>query len=123
MPSPRLRWSLILLLAGGICGCGGPETTGPTHHPDDCMKATRLDALPAAIQACDAVVRAYPDDPRPRKDRALVWSLRGDEVRACADLNQALDLTETQPAGPTRTRMRSDLQISLRSCPGRGTPP
>jgi hypothetical protein len=110
-------WPLVVLLATGLAGCSDVEPTGPKLRPDDCLKAINLAALPAAIATCDAVIGAYPNDPTPFKDRALLWSLQGDETKSCRDLHQAQVLARRQPPSPSSKGMLSDLKVSLRSCP------
>lgn len=115
--TPLSLWSLALLLALGLAGCSDTEPTGPKLHPDDCLKTMSLATLPAAIKACNAVIQTYPRDPLPLKDRALLWSLKGDEVRACHDLHQALVLAAKPTSTTTNQRILDDLSISLRACP------
>lgn len=116
-PSLIRRWSLALALSLGLSGCN--NTAGPESalRPDDCMKATNVNALPAAIQACNAVIRAYPHHPLPFKDRALLWSLSGNDIRACQDLKRSLALVRHRVADHGSQQLRSDLRISLRACP------
>jgi len=102
-----------------LSGCADVEPTGPKLRPDDCLKAMTLATLPAAIQACDAVIRAYPGNPMPRQDRALLLSLQGLETKACRDLDDAMVLTRQQPATATTRRRLADLAVSLRVCPDR----
>ena len=115
-PGRLWRCSLTLLLAASLVGCGDGEPTGPKLHPQDCLKAMSLATLPAAIQACDAVIQAYPRDPLPRKDRALLWSLQGEDTKACKDLEQARSLAAQQPTSAASRRMLADLMVSLRPC-------
>jgi regulator of sirC expression with transglutaminase-like and TPR domain len=112
-------WPLVLVLITGLTGCSSVEPTAPKLRPDDCLKAINLAALPAAIGTCDAVIGAYPKDPTPLKDRALLWSLQGDETKACRDLHQAEVLARRQPPTPSSRSMLADLAVSLRSCPDR----
>lgn len=120
--TPLSLWSLALLLALGLAGCSDTESTGPKLHPDDCLKTMSLAALPAAIKACDAVIQAYPHDPLPLKDRALLWSLKGDEIKACRDLHRALGLAAKPSSTTANLRMLDDLKVSLRACPPRRDP-
>lgn len=117
------RCSLTLLLATGLVACNDGEPTGPKLHPEDCLKAMTLATLPAAIQACDAVVRAYPRDPLPRRDRALLWSLQGQEIRACQDLEQARSLAAQPPTSADARRILADVMVSLKSCRNRALQP
>ncbi|MFM8525120.1 MAG: tetratricopeptide repeat protein [Cyanobacteriota bacterium] len=113
--TPFALWTLTLSLTLGLVGCSDPEPTGPKLHPDDCLKTMSLSALPTAIQACDSVIQAYPHNPLPLRDRALLWSLKGDDVRACRDLRRALALARQAGTG-TNQRMLDDLRVSLRTC-------
>lgn len=115
-------WAVALLLASALSGCSEVEPTGPKLRPDDCLRAINLADLPAAVQACDAVIAAYPNEPMPLKDRALLLSLQGDEAMACRDLHRALALARRQPPSPSSQRMLADLAVSLRTCPGRSQP-
>lgn len=112
------RWSLALALSLGLCGCTIPASPESPLRPDDCMKASSVNALGAAIQACNAVIRAHPHHALPFRDRALLWSLRGDEIRACQDLRRSLALAERHPMENGNQRLLSDLRISLRPCQG-----
>lgn len=106
----------MLLLASGLTACEDREPSGPSLNPDDCLKAMTLASLPAAIKACDAVIQAYPKNPLPLKDRALLWSLKGDDIRSCNDLVQARGLARRLPASASNRRILEDLEVSLRSC-------
>lgn len=112
------RWSLALALSLGLGGCTIPASPESALRPDDCMKATSINAMAAAIAACNAVIHAYPHHALPFRDRALLWSLNGDERRACQDLRHSLALAERRPAENGNQRLRSDLRISLRACQG-----
>ena len=112
------------MLLAGLAGYSDSEPTGPKLAPDDCLKAMSLATLPQAIQACNAVIQAYPHDPLPLKDRALLWSLQGEEAKGCLDLKQALALAGKQPATAASRRMIEDLAVSLRGCrPARANQP
>jgi hypothetical protein len=117
-PSINRRWSLALALSLGLSGCSTTPSPESALRVDDCMKGTSLSALSAAIKACNAVIRAYPHHPLPFKDRALLWSLSGNEIRACQDLKRSLSLAQQPGADISSQRLLGDLKISLRTCPG-----
>ena len=113
----------MLVLAAGLGGCGDGQPTSPGLLADDCLKSVSLASLPQAIRACDAVVRTYPRNPLPLRDRALLLSLDGNEAKACRDLHRARDLVSAQPLTTTSRRLLADLLVSLRSCPSQDGQP
>lgn len=122
-PSSIRRWSLALALSLGLSGCNNATSPESALRPDDCMKGTSLSALAAAIQACNAVIRTYPHHPLPFKDRALLWSLSGDEIKACQDLKRSLSLAQQPGSGSRSRQLLRDLRISLRACQHSGLQP
>jgi len=85
----------------------------------------QIDELDAALQRCNAVVTALPNDPQPRNDRSLLYSLTGNNAAACRDSFKAAELLEQQrkvhrsdpKQGPPPDRVLADeISLRQRSC-------
>ena len=101
---------LAAVLGSLLAGCAAPppareQAKGPGR--DDCLRDVRLDGLKGALERCDAVVAAYPRDPQPRNERALLQALAGNRVAACRDSSAAEALL--RQAAPER---RGDPQLA-----------
>ena len=78
----------------GGCVSAPPEPGQRAATPGDCLRKVQIDQLDAALQRCNAVVTALPDDPQPRNDRSLLYSLAGNNAAACRDSFKAAELLE-----------------------------
>ena len=121
----RLTAPLSMLLMLLLWGCSSPPPEaekGPTS--DACLKGVDLDQLNRSIQGCDAVVSSHPDDPRPRNERALLYSLAGRNREACRDSLMAAQLLERQPRRPAPDPLLvEEIQLRRDSCRRLTSPP
>ncbi|NDG75198.1 MAG: hypothetical protein EBX49_07685 [Synechococcaceae bacterium WB8_1B_136] len=112
---------LLLLLASGCQPAADPQNSGPS--PDDCLRNVSMDQLPQALERCNAVVQAFPANPQPRNERALLHSLAGDQQASCRDSQAAAALLQ-----PWRSRHSVDpvlveeINLRRRSCAALTTP-
>lgn len=123
--SRRPRALALALLIGGtgalLAGCSSPPPPSQARGParDDCLREVRLDGLPAALRRCDAVVAAYPRDPQPRNERALLHGLAGNRQAACRDSRAAEALMAQAPADHRDDpQLREEIRIRAANCPG-----
>ena len=109
----------------GGCVSAPPEPGQRVAAPGDGLRKVQIDELDAALQRCNAVVTALPDDPQPRNDRSLLYSLTGNNAAACRDSFKAAELLEQQrkahrsdpKQGPPPDRVLADeISLRQRSC-------
>jgi hypothetical protein len=83
-----------------------------------------MDQLPRALERCDAVVRAFPVNPQPRNERALLHSLAGDQRASCHDSQVAAALLKpwTRRHKPD-TLLVEEIASRQQSCQSLTTPP
>jgi hypothetical protein len=79
-----------------------------------------MERLKEALERCDKVVAAYPNDPLPLNERYVLHTLAEDDKAACRDLAQALALAGRIPAGRLDPILRHDLQIRRADCVSAG---
>ena len=113
---------LAVALGSLLGGCGAPpppreQVKGPGR--DDCLRDVRLDGLKGALERCDAVVAAYPRDPQPRNERALLQALAGNRVAACRD-SSAAEVLLRQAAPERRGDPQLVEEIRMRAAGCRG---
>ena len=101
-----------MLLLGG-CVSAPPDPGQRVLAPGDCLRKIQIEQLGEAIQRCNAVVAALPQDPQPRNDRALLHSLAGDNAAACRDSLAAAALLARQPRQTRRDPLVVD-EIAMR---------
>jgi hypothetical protein len=116
-----------VLLGGCISAPGDPTTTLP--GVGDCLRQVEIKRLKRAIERCDGVVEAHPQQPQPRNERALLHSLAGDNQTACRDSLEAerllKQLPKTEQSDPL---LVEEIQLRAQSCrtltnaPGAGAP-
>ena len=75
-----------------------------------------MEKLKEALESCDKVVAAYPNDPLPLNERYVLHTLAEDDKAACRDLAKALTLATRIPAGRLDPILRHDLQIRRTDC-------
>lgn len=75
-----------------------------------------LRRLGEAIQRCNDVVAAFPDDPQPLNERFLLHSLAGNNAAACRDIARAADLAKKLPRDRIDPILRRDLELRQQSC-------
>jgi hypothetical protein len=117
----------LVLLGGCISAPGDPTTTLP--GVGDCLRQVEIKRLKRAIERCDGVVEAHPQQPQPRNERALLHSLAGDNQTACRDSLEAerllKQLPKTEQSDPL---LVEEIQLRAQSCrtltnaPGAGAP-
>ena len=65
-------------------------------------------ALDRALQRCNRVVKAHPQDPRPHNDRFLLHTLLQNKEAACQDITQPLLCSK-----PAETNSHNDLRAEI----------
>lgn len=112
----------------GCMACSTPPSTPtsasgqPKAQPDaaatihGCLEDFQTNRLEQVLERCDASVKAHPNQPGPRSDRALVHSLRGDRQRACADVDEGLKLLARLPSGNDDPLLRQELTVRQAAC-------
>ena len=82
---------------------------------DSCLADVEANALDRALQRCNRVVKAHPQDPRPHNDRFLLHTLLQNKEAACRDIAQAAALL--QASGATRHNdLRTEILVRADSC-------
>jgi len=109
-----LALGLALLLGG--CLSAPPEPGQRIAAPGDCLRQVRIAELDAALQRCNAVVAALPNEPQPRNDRALLHSLAGNNAAACRDSVAAANLLKRQGSQRHDAVLVEEIQLRQRSC-------
>jgi len=113
---------LASAVGGLLGGCAAPpppreQVKGPAR--DECLREVRLDGLKGALERCDAVVAAYPRDPQPRNERALLQSLAGNRVAACRDSAAAEALLrQAAPERRADPQLVEEIRIRAAGCRG-----
>ena len=83
--------------------------------PQSCLVDVEANALEKALQRCNRVVKAHPQDPRPHNDRFLLHTLLQNKEAACKDIQTAAELLHS--SGPESYRdLRDEIQIRADSC-------
>jgi endonuclease/exonuclease/phosphatase (EEP) superfamily protein YafD len=103
------------LLLGG-CISAPPEPGQRIAAPGDCLRKVEIAQLDAALQRCNAVVAALPNEPQPRNDRALLHSLAGNNAAACRDSFAAAALLKRQGSKRPDAVLVEEIQLRQRSC-------
>ena len=112
----------MVLLGGCISAPVDPTTT--QLGVGDCLRQVQIKRLRRALERCDAVVAAYPQQPQPRNERALLFTLKGDNQAACKDSLAAARLLERVPkTPPPDPLMVEEIHIRVASCRGLTTAP
>ena len=103
------------MLLGG-CISAPPEPGQRIAAPGDCLRKVEIAQLDAALQRCNAVVAALPNEPQPRNDRALLHSLAGNNAAACRDSFAAAALLKRQGSKRPDAVLVEEIQLRQRSC-------
>ena len=111
---------LALALAGLLTGCAEEPLPQRRISTDDCLSEVRMEKLKEALESCNKVVAAYPNDPLPLNERYVLHTLAEDDKAACRDLAKALTLATRIPAGRLDPILRHDLQIRRADCVSAG---
>ncbi len=120
----RALWctALALTLALGGCAAAEPPTTdSPRLRQDDCLDEVKVDQLDEALERCDKVVNAFPLEARPLSDRFVIHTLRGEQTRACQDIDRAAELLKATSNGkPAKDaedpQLVTDIGVRQESC-------
>ncbi|MCT0208990.1 hypothetical protein [Synechococcus sp. CS-1332] len=110
------RPPLVLLLALLLGGCVEQPLPQRPITREDCLRNVTLEHLPSALQQCDKVVAAFPQDPGPLNERFLLHTLAGNTVAACRDIARATTLAAGVPKTKLDPILRQDLEVRQRSC-------
>ena len=112
--------ALALAVTGLLTACAEEPLPQRRISADDCLSEVRMERLKEALERCDTVVAAYPNDPLPLNERYVLHTLAEDDKAACRDLTQALALAGRIPAGRLDPILRHDLQIRRADCVSAG---
>lgn len=93
-----------------------PPPADPRNRSDDCLREVKVEDLEEALRRCDAVVRAYPDDPRPLSERFVLHTLNGDQAAACSDIERAGQLVASRRGVPPDEQLITDIRVRQESC-------
>ena len=80
-----------------------------------CLADVAANALDRALQRCNRVVKAHPEDPRPYNDRFLLHTLLQNKEAACQDITQAAALLETNGTN-SHNDLRAEILVRADSC-------
>jgi hypothetical protein len=104
-----------VLLGGCVSVPSDPTSTLPGL--DDCLRQVEIKRLKKALRRCDDVVKAHPQQPQPRNERALLHSLAGDHQAACRDSLAAQTLLKQLPkAAAPDPLLVEEIELRARSC-------
>ena len=112
--------ALALAVTGLLTACAEQPRPPGLISADDCLSEVRMERLKEALERCDKVVAAHPNDPLPLNERYVLHTLAEDDKAACRDLTQALALAGRIPAGRLDPILRHDLQIRRADCVSAG---
>ena len=82
---------------------------------DSCLADVEANALDRALQRCNRVVKAHPQDPRPHNDRFLLHTLLQNKEAACQDIAQAAALLPASRA-KSHNNLRAEILVRADSC-------
>ena len=71
--------------------------------------------LELMVQRCDEAIEQTPNQADLHRDRALVLTLRGDQTKACEDVEVALSLLN-QTKQPVDPMLQHELQVRQSTC-------
>lgn len=109
--------ALALALAVGLLtACAEEPLPQRRISADDCLSEVKMEQLKEALERCDKVVAAYPNDPLPLNERYVLHTLAENDKAACRDLARALKLAARIPAGRLDPVLVHDLQIRRADC-------
>lgn len=115
-PLAPLLLPLLAALAAGLWGCAEEPLPKARVNREDCLRGLNMKHLPEAIARCDAVVKAFPNDPFPLNERFLLHTLQQNRQAACRDIVRANALARQPKAPPPDALLRQDLKLRLASC-------
>lgn len=112
--------ALALAVTSLLTACAEEPLPRRRISADDCLSEVGMERLKEALERCDKVVAAYPNDPLPLNERYVLHTLAEDDKAACRDLAKALALAGRIPAGRLDPILRHDLQIRRADCVSAG---
>ena len=71
--------------------------------------------LELMVERCDEAIKQTPNQADLHRDRALVLTLRGDQAKACEDVEMALSLLK-QSKQPVDPMLQHELQVRQSTC-------
>ena len=106
-------------------GCGRPSNPASSTKEADigaseCLENLNLERLDAALDRCNAVVRAHSRNPAPLVDRSLIFNLMNRPDEACSDVAKATRLIKNDQAKPDPLLLH-ELSVRQQSCKLRAT--
>lgn len=122
--APPRAFCCVLALTLALAGCAPaepPTTESPRLRRDECLDEIKVDRLDQALEHCDKVVSAFPLEARPLSDRFVIHTLRGDQSRACQDIDKAAELLKATSNGkPAKDavdpQLVTDIRVRQESC-------
>jgi len=112
--------AVAVAVAALLTACAEEPLPQRRISADDCLSEVRMERLKEALERCDKVVAAYPNDPLPLNERYVLHTLAEDDKAACRDLAKAVALAGRIPAGRLDPILRHDLQIRRADCVSAG---
>jgi len=114
----RRRPRLLLALATLVClgACAEEPLPQRPLSVDDCLMEVKLDRLEQAIERCNKVVAAFPEQPQPLNERFLLHWLNGKEQQACRDIRKAGLLARRIPPAQLDRLLRREIDLRIASC-------
>jgi len=117
----RSGWlAMAVLLATLVTGCSEEALPQRSIRHDDCLSDLRMDRLKQALERCDKVVAAYPNDPLPLNERYLLHTLAENDRAACRDITRAGQLAKRTPTQRLDPGLRRDLERRQADCRAAG---
>ena len=102
-----------------LTGCQSQKTptqkTGPISTETSCLKQYQVSESNRALQACDDAIAANPDQPELLRDRALIYTLKGQHQKACTDVAAGLKLIRESTA-PVDPMLSHELDVRQATC-------
>ena len=80
-----------------------------------CLVDVAANALDRALQRCNRVVKAHPEDPRPYNDRFLLHTLLQNKEAACQDIDTATALLQARGTD-SHNDLRTEILVRADSC-------
>lgn len=123
-----MRLVSALVLSGVLVsslGCTRQSSdSAPLESTDvaasECLENLNLKRLDAALERCNAVVKAHPSNPVPLVDRSLIFNLMNRPDQACDDVGKAARLISNNQQKPDAMLLH-ELSVRQQSCKLRAT--
>ena len=102
-----------------MAGCQSKQPATPANTPtplvSSCLGGFRMDDLEMMVKRCDEAIEQTPDQADLHRDRALVLTLLGHQVKACDDVAMAMSLLK-RSSEPVDPMLQHELQVRQSSC-------